>query len=102
MKIFSTLRSFGLLFILIISSFACSGKTGNPLLDATDGQFILVSSGGCLSFLMTSEKLIGDDLRGCPKVVQETAAFAGIPNVVTLEHIKDPRVKERYLALKKK
>ena len=95
---------FTLVGILMLG--ACSSKSNNPLLNATDGQFIQAmnfSVGECeavffnpsaVEFPETSDKKL------CASKVKSSAAFAGIPDAVKLEHIEDPQVKERYFKLK--
>ena len=92
----------------VVSISACSKKTRNPLLDATDGQFIQA-----MSFSITECEEIffnpaavrhprPNDRQNCAHKVKENAAFAGISQVVALENIDDPRVKERYFKLQHK
>ena len=85
---------------------ACS-KPNNPLLSATDGQFIQIFAPSvfneCNERFFEPSKVQSPELsdkKGCAEIFKQTAAFLGIAQVVTLAHIEDPRVKERYFKLK--
>lgn len=86
---------------------ACSKGSDNPLLGATDGQFIATmnfATTECEEAFFNPEKVrhpYPNQKNNCAHRVKSNAAFAGIPDVVTLEHIEDPKVKERYFSLKK-
>jgi len=83
-------------------------KSSNPLLSATDGQFIQAmdfSVTECGETFFEPSKVRHPrptDREDCAHKVKENAAFAGISDVVRLEHIEDPQVKERYFKLVKK
>ncbi len=85
---------------------ACSAKSNNPLLNATDGQFIQAMNFSlieCQSAFFNPEKVEHAEVytkEDCAVKVKKNAAHAGISDVVKLEHIEDPQVKERYFKLK--
>lgn len=85
---------------------ACSTKSNNPLLNATDGQFIQtmnLSVGECEAVFFNPSAVRHpetSDKNLCASKVKSNAAFAGIADAVKLEHIEDPQVKERYFKLK--
>ncbi len=104
------IRTFILAVGLILVG-ACT-KSSNPLLGATDGQFIRTMNFEEMKFLGTDCEAIffnpsaakdskPGDRNDCANRVKENAALAGISNVVKLEHIEEPQVKERYFKLKK-
>lgn len=82
-------------------------KSSNPLLNATDGQFIqameftLTECGEAFFEPAKVRHPYPTQKQNCANRVKENAAFAGISNMVKLEHIEDPQVKERYFKLKK-
>lgn len=91
---------------------ACS-TTGNPLLDATEAQFMQalnfkgeaawsVTCDELLFFNKTAKEPMVDNEKNCLLRIRQRATLVGIPKQVNLEDVKDSRVKERYLALKKK
>ena len=91
---------------------ACTQKSDNPLLDATDGQFKLSVAPyfDCLASIEKAAKTFSsatkvkgeeeNERRICLEKAQKLAVGAGISDSVTFDHIQDTRVKDRYLALK--
>jgi hypothetical protein len=91
---------------------ACTQKSDNPLLDATDGQFKLSVAPyfDCLASIEKAAKIFSsatkvkgeeeNERRICLEKAQKLAVSAGISDTVTFDHIQDTRVKDRYLALK--
>jgi hypothetical protein len=91
---------------------ACTQKSDNPLLDASDGQFklsvapyfdCLASAEKAAKTFSSATNVKGEEeseRRICLEKVQKLAVGAGISNNVTFDHIQDLRVKDRYLALK--
>jgi hypothetical protein len=90
----------------------CAQRSDNPLLSATDGQFkvSVVPYFDCLASVEKAAKTFSsatkvkreeeEERRICLEKTQKLTAGAGIADNVTFDHIQDPRVKERYLALK--
>lgn len=99
-----------ILFSLIVAIFisACSKNTGNPLLDATEGQFLQAMSfsiSDCENIFFNPSEVrhpTPNDRQNCAYKVKQNSAHAQISGVVTLAHIDDPKVRERYFALKSK
>ena len=99
-------------FCIALVLTACTQKSDNPLLDATDGQFKLSVAPyfDCLANLekaaktfASATKIKGEEesnRRICLEKAQKLAAGAGISDNVTFDHIQDTRVKDRYLAFK--
>lgn len=91
---------------------ACTQKSDNPLLDATDGQFRLSVAPyfDCLASVEKAAKTFSsatkvkgeeeNERRICLEKAQKLAVGGGISDNVTFDHIQDIRVKERYLTLK--
>jgi hypothetical protein len=90
---------------------ACTQKSDNPLLDVTEGQFKQSANWffECLAdydktaatFVDSTIKRDKDrEMKVCLEGTQKRAASAGITDNVSFEQIQDPRVKDRYLALK--
>ena len=91
---------------------ACVQKSGNPLLDATDGQFKLSVAPyfECLASMEKAAKVFSSapkfkgeeegERRICLEKAQKLAVGAGISDNITFDHFQDLRVKDRYLALK--
>ena len=90
---------------------SCTQKSGNPLLDATEGQFKQSANWffECLAdydktastFANSTIKRDKDrEMRVCLEGSQKRAASAGITENVSFEQIQDPRVRDRYLALR--
>lgn len=98
-------KTFSLAVLVALLLTACSKGSDNPLLSATDGQFIMTfSSGECNAIFFKPSAVRNPrptDKEDCAQGIQKNAAFAGIPDAVTLQHIEDPKVKERYFSLKK-
>jgi hypothetical protein len=96
------------LVVLLLVVGACAPQDDNPLIAATDDQFIMAI--GNLPFLGCEIVLFGPDAgpgyearrESCEKGLQKRAADAGIPRAVTPAHIADPRVKARYEKLLKR
>ncbi len=92
---------------LLLALGACAPKDENPLIAATDDQFIKAI--GNLVFLGCEGPLFGRDTgpgadaqrASCEQGLQKRAADAGIPRAVTSAHIADPRVRARYEKLGK-
>jgi hypothetical protein len=92
---------------LLLAVCACTHEDDNPLIAATDDQFIRTI--GSLVFLGCDAVLFGRDSgpegearrESCERGLQIRAADAGIPRVVTPAHIADPRVRSRYAKLRK-
>jgi hypothetical protein len=92
---------------LLLAVTACARQDDNPLIAATDDQFIRTI--GSLVFLGCDAVLFGSDVgsesvvyrESCERGLQIRAADAGIPSVVTPAHIADPRVRARYAKLRK-
>jgi len=92
---------------LLLAVTACARQDDNPLIAATDDQFIRTI--GSLVFLGCDAVLFGSDVgtesavhrESCERGLQMRAADAGIPRVVTPAHIADPRVRARYAKLRK-
>lgn len=92
---------------LLLAVTACTRHDDNPLIAATDDQFIRTI--GSLVFLGCDAVLFGRDpssegevhRESCERGLQIRAADAGIPSVVTPAHIADPRVRARYAKLRK-
>lgn len=116
MNIFKESTKIGFLIILAISFFSCSekmGNTGNPLLDLPESKFQRLVSNSCLTYFMTGTSPYLDSpevstekkeeyKNRCPSDLQMAITFLGVPNTVTIEQIKDPKVNERFLAFKNK
>lgn len=93
--------------LLLLALSACAPRDQNPLIAATDDQF--VKAIGNLIFLDCEGPLFGSGegpevaarRQSCEQGVQKRAADAGIPVAVTTAHIADPRVKARYQLLRK-
>lgn len=86
---------------------ACSTKSNNPLLNATDGQFLQTFASSAFNecnqlFFEPAAVRHPEfaDKKSCAQGIQSNAAHAGIADAVKLEHIEDPQVKERYFKLK--
>ena len=90
---------------------SCTQNSDNPLLDATEGQFKQSANWffECLAdydktaatFVNSTIKRDKDrEMRVCLEGSQKRAASAGITENFSFEQIQDPRVKDRYLALK--
>lgn len=90
---------------------SCTQKSDNPLLDATEGQFKQAANWffECLTdyektaatFANSTIKRDKDrEMRVCLEGSQKRAASAGITENVSFEQIQDPRVRDRYLALR--
>ena len=91
---------------------ACTQKSDNPLLDATEGQFKLsvVPYFDCLASVEKAAKTFSsatkvkgeeeNERRICLEKAQKLAVSAGISDNVTFDHIHDIRVNDRYLTLK--
>lgn len=91
---------------------ACTQKSDNPLLDATEGQFKLsvppyfdcvASLEKAAKTFSTATKVKGEEeseRRICLEKAQKLAVGAGIADNITFDHIQDLRVKDRYLALR--
>ena len=90
------------LAVLLVVVAACAPRDRNPLIAATDDQFIRAI--GNLPFLGCEIPLFGDDTapgsatrrQSCEQGLQKRAADAGIAQAVTSADIADPRVKARY------
>ena len=90
---------------------ACTQKSDNPLLDATEGQFKQSANWffECLAdydksaatFANSTVKRDKDrEMKVCLEGTQKRTASAGITDNVSFEQIQDSRVRDRYLALK--
>jgi len=96
------------LFVLLIAIAGCAPRDPNPLIAATDDQFIKAI--GNLAFLGCEGALFGSDAgpgsdaqrKSCEQGLQKRAADAGIRQAVTSADIADPRVKARYEKLLKR
>ena len=94
-----------LFFVLVLG--ACAPQDENPLIAATDDQFIKAVGNlvflGCEGPLFGREAGPGSEGRreSCEQGLQKRAADAGIPKAVTSAHIADPRVRARYEKLRK-
>jgi hypothetical protein len=110
----------------VVFVFAGCQKADNPLLAATDGQFArLVEpknafSASCAAALYDPDLFVHQynglkfSLEGriasvseqqksaCNEELQKRASEVGIQNNVTPEHLRDDRVRQRYVALRKK
>ncbi|AJP48603.1 hypothetical protein PG1C_09415 [Rugosibacter aromaticivorans] len=114
--------------LLIVAAFialsAC-GKLGNPLLSASDGQFLrwIAPRNGlapsCAAALYKPEMFIGqynglkfsakDKISAvsekqkseCIADLQQRASEIGIEGNITRDHLLDDRVKQRFLALQR-
>jgi hypothetical protein len=82
---------------------------GNPLIAATDDQFLKVMGNlgfyGCDGVLFAAKgtPLVDQTIREtCEQGIKKRAADAGITQAVTPAHIADPRVRERYQKLVKR
>jgi hypothetical protein len=90
----------------------CAPKSDNPLLDANEQQFKMVAGAyfDCKTGLEKAAKTFSNatevkgeaesDERMCLEKAQKLAANIGITDSVSFVHIQDPRVKERYAALR--
>ena len=93
---------------VLLALVACAPQDDNPLMAATDDQFIRAI--GNLPFLDCEAPLFGEDTgfgsegrrKSCERDLQRRAADAGISRAVTPAHIADPRVKVRYETLLKR
>jgi hypothetical protein len=94
-------------FCLLLVLVACAPQDENPLIAATDDQFIKAIGNlvflGCEGPLFSRDAGPGADARreSCEQGLQKRAADAGIPRAVTSAHIADPRVRARYEKLRK-
>ena len=96
------------LVVLLIAIAGCAPRDHNPLIAATDDQFIKAI--GNLAFLGCEGPLFGADAgpgsdarrKPCEQGLQKRAADAGIREAVTSADIADPRVKARYARLFKR
>lgn len=94
-------------FCLLLVLAACAPQDENPLIAATDDQFIKAIGNlvflGCEGPLFSRDAGPGADARreSCEQGLQKRAADAGIPRAVTSAHIADPRVRARYEKLRK-
>ena len=90
---------------------ACTQKSDNPLLDVTEGQFKQSANWffECLSdydkaaATFANSTITRDkdrEMKVCLEGTQKRATSAGITDNISFEQIQDPRVKDRYLALK--
>lgn len=113
-----------LLTALVLLLVSC-GKSGNPLLSASDGQFARLIepknafSPSCTAALYEPELFVkqynglkfgaagkisaeSEQHRSeCIAELQKRAAEGGIPGRVTPEHLVDDRVRQRYFAARK-
>ncbi|MBL8528741.1 MAG: hypothetical protein JNL68_13725 [Burkholderiales bacterium] len=96
------------LIISLLAIVACAPQDDNPLIAASDDQF--VKAIGNLPFLGCESVLFAQGVtprsetqrESCERGLQKRAAEAGIPRAVTSAHIADPRVKVRYEKLVKR
>lgn len=92
---------------LLITVSACALEDDNPLISATDDQFIRTIGSlmflGCDAVLFGPESAADGEVRreSCEKGLRIRAADAGIPKTVTAAHIADPRVRSRFAKLRK-
>lgn len=92
---------------LLLAVSACSLEDNNPLIAATDDQFIRTIGSliflGCDAVLFGPESAVDVEARreSCEKGLRIRAADAGIPRAVTSYHIADPRVRARFAKLRK-
>jgi hypothetical protein len=99
------MKRVALCLLLVVA--ACARQDDNPLLAASDDQFIRAI--GSLVFLGCDTVLFGREVgseseahrESCERGLQIRAADAGISRVVTQAHIADPRVRARYEKLRK-
>ena len=113
-----------LLTVLVLLLVSC-GKSGNPLLSASDGQFarlieprnafspscaaalyepgLFVKQYNSLKFSAAGKiSTVSDQHRSeCMAELQKRAAEGGIRGDVTREHLGDDRVRQRYFAARK-
>ena len=101
------MKKLPLIFLGLLMAACSSPKLKNPLLNADDGQFIRAmnfSISECENVFF-NPSAVKDPLpnykESCARRVKKNAAHAGISEEVTLEHIEDPKVKERYFSIKK-
>jgi hypothetical protein len=93
---------------LLLALAACAPQDDNPLITATDDQFIKTIGNlpflGCEAVLFGPGAGPGNEARreSCERGLQKRAADAGIPRAVTPAHAADPRVKARYEKLLKR
>lgn len=96
------------LILTLLAMVACAPQDDNPLVAASDDQFIKVIGNlpflGCESALFRNSADPGTKAQreSCERGLQTRAAEAGIPKAVTSAHIADPRVKARYDKLVKR
>jgi hypothetical protein len=94
--------------ILLLALTACVPVDGNPLIAATDDQFLRVMGNlgfyGCDGVLFAAKGTSGDQAtrQTCEQGIKKRAADAGIAEAVTPAHIADARVRERYQKLVKR
>jgi hypothetical protein len=87
---------------LVFAVTACMPQDDNPLIAATDDQFIRtigsVTLLGCDVVLFSDDAAPASDANreSCERGLIKRAADAGILRAVTPAHIADPRVKARY------
>jgi hypothetical protein len=92
------------LLIFVVALSACAPADPNPLIAATDDQFIKTM--GNLGFLGCDRVLSPDksptpepNREGCEEGIKKRAADSGITQVVRAADIADPRVRQRYQKL---
>jgi hypothetical protein len=103
------------LILLLLGLVACAPQDDNPLIAASDDQFLQAMdfrSSDCYEALFAPERLrnasgrpVTSDAaavtkRACTERVQHAAARAGISPAVTPENLDDDRVLKRYAKLK--
>ena len=90
------------LVLCLLTVAACAPQDDNPLMAASDDQFIKAIGNlpflGCEAALFRNNADSGTETQreSCERGLQKRAAEAGIPKAVTSAHIADPRVKARY------
>jgi hypothetical protein len=90
------------LILLLLGLVACAPQDDNPLIAASDDQFVKAIGNlpflGCENALFARDAGPGSETQreSCERGLQKRAADAGIPKAVTSTQIADPRVKARY------
>src|SRR5581483_85433 len=93
---------------ILLALTACVPVDSNPLIAATDDQFLKVMGNlgfyGCDGVLFAGKGTSGEQATRdtCEQGVKKRAADAGIAEAVTPAHIADTRVRERYQKLVKR
>jgi hypothetical protein len=93
---------------LLLALTACTPVDGNPLIAATDDQFLKVMGNlgfyGCDGVLFAAKGASGDQAarQTCEQGIKKRAADVGITQAVTPGDIADARVRERYQKLVKR